>query len=65
LQKEPILISEEESDLGTDEVVSQAVTIETETDGVSAALVPYMVQLPYKQHYELPTFVLCADFGPL
>jgi len=32
-QKEPILISEEKSGLGTDEVVSQAVTIETETDG--------------------------------
>ena len=62
LQEEATLIREDVRVIRTGEADRQAATIKTLA--VSAAVVPYMVHMPYKEHYKLPTFMLNADLRP-
>lgn len=39
--------------------------VTTKTHTASAAVLPWMIHTPYKQHYKLPTFMLTADLRPL
>lgn len=39
--------------------------VTTKTHTASAAVLPWMIHIPYKQHYKLPTFMLTADLRPL
>lgn len=39
--------------------------VTTKTHAVSAAVLPWMLHIPYKQHYKLPTFMFTADLRPL